>query len=193
MSRLRSPAQRAPQTKDQAIALLDRYAMVAAELRIIQANRDEALAATNAVADTLAVPLVAELKDIAKQLKPWWAASIDELTGGKRKSITLAGCAIGYRLTPPKVTFAHGKDEDMVAALVGTELEDALVRVRRAPNKEAILDAMGGDQCAALRALGFDVRQTEEFFVAALSSVLPAGGDAADVGDAFVGKGVTGA
>lgn len=194
MTRLRSPAQRAPQTKAQALALLERFAARSAEIASIEADRQALLAAANAAADALLVPLAAELKDILKQLKPWWAASFDELTGGKRKSIELAGCVIGYRINPPKVSFVGGDEDAAVAALLGAELE-ALVRTKQSPDKPAILklldarrqallieaatadisdigiDAGKAVEGAQLEELGFAIDQKEVFFVDAIAPV----------------------
>lgn len=184
MTRLRSPAQRAPQTLDQATVLLSRYAQASAELSLIEANRLAELVTANAGADKLAVPLIAELKDIVKQLKPWWAASIDALTGGKKKSIELAGCSIGYRMTPPKVTYSEGTDAEAVDALRATDLAEQLIRVTYSLDKAAILKLLdsedpkpvdGGDIDGAaepvvspkqiVEELGFASKQTEQFFV----------------------------
>lgn len=184
MTRIRSAAQRAPQTLEAASALAARYSAASAELQVIVANRNAILAAANAAADAHAVPLVAELKDIVKQLKPWWAASIEELTKGKKKSIELAGCMIGYRFTPPKVTYANGTDDDAVIALSATELAAELTRTKVSLDKAAILKLLeaedvepavgaegadAGEQLPSakhqLEELGFSLKQTEEFFV----------------------------
>ena len=164
MTRMRSAAQRAPQTIEAATALLARFAEADAQLAAVEAQRQESLAGVNAAADAVAVPLIAELKDIAKQLKPWWEGSFDELTGGKRKSIELGGCSVGYRLSPPKVSYAHGKDEDAVTALQGAGY-DALVRVKPSLDKPAVLKALDGEDANKLLALGFSAPQTESFFV----------------------------
>lgn len=184
MTRLRSPAQSAPQTLAQATVLLSRYAQASAEISLIAANRDTVMAATKAAADTLAVPLIAELKDIVKQLKPWWAVSKGELTGDKKKSIELAGCKIGYRITPPKVTYAYGTDADAVEVLRATDLAELLISIKYSLDKPAILkllesedpEPVDGDAAHTdddqvlppkqrIEELGFGSKQTEEFFV----------------------------
>lgn len=103
MTRVRSAAQRAPQTIEAATDLAGRFAELDAQLARIEADRQDELAKINGAADAAIVPIVAELKDIAKQLKPWWAAHFETLTDGKRKSIELgetlreAGFGIGQR------------------------------------------------------------------------------------------------
>lgn len=179
MTRIQSAAQRAPQTKQQAIELLDRYAAASAKVLSIEADRGGELAKINSAADALLVPLVAELKDIAKQLKPWWAANIEELTGGKRKSIELGGCQLGYRMSPPKVAFAGGTDTDAALLLQAEGFGQRLVRVTPTPDKPALLKLLettpGDDDPVTLwedidklKDLGFSVKQTEQFFVDAL-------------------------
>ncbi len=177
MARLRSAAQRAPQTVQQATDLLNRFADVSAQIDALEAQRAASLAQVNGAADTCIVPLAAELKDIAKQLKPWWAASIEELTAGKRKSIELGGCTIGYRISPPKVTHDHGKDGDAAQVLLGTEYEQRGVRISYALDKPGILKVLDeqalleGDAVpeVSLASLGFASKQTEDFFIDVLA------------------------
>lgn len=176
MARRTSPAQRAPQSREQAIVLLDRYAAIAAEVDKVAAEALADVAATKAAAAAIVAPLEAEAKEIVKAVKTWWAASIDELTGGKRKSIELAGCVLGYRMSPPKVHFAGGTDDVAAAALLGAGLGDALVRTSVAPDKPAILRQLEGedaDAAAALRDLGFAVRQSESFFIDVADALPP--------------------
>ena len=201
MTRSRSPAQRAPQSKEAAIELLEQYAQSSASLAIINANRESALASTNAVADLLAAPLVAEMKEIVKQLKPWWASSFEELTAGKRKSIDLGGCTIGYRINPPSVGHSHGTDADAVIVLQASAYSEQLVRVGYSLDKPAILKLLDAQAAAAaisaaavgpgaspaavddedtepspkpLADLGFSIKQPEIFFIDAIA---PSSGD----------------
>lgn len=165
MTRLRSAAQRAPQTLGQATELAKRYAVASAAVDGIEADRAEALALANAAADEALVPLVAELKDIAKQLKPWWEGNVDELTAGKRRSIELGGCQIGYRTTPPKLAHTHGTDKAAVEVVRGTDYADQVLRVTYALDKPAMLRILDGEDADGLGELGFSAKQTEEFFV----------------------------
>ncbi|SEI68716.1 Mu-like prophage host-nuclease inhibitor protein Gam [Sphingobium sp. AP50] len=151
MSRVRSAAQRAPQTIEAATALCARFAERSAAAALIIQARDETIAKANQTADTELVPITAELKDIEKQLKPFFAAKFDELTCGKRKSIELGGCYLGYRLDKASVAFAHGKDDDMAVTLRAAELTD-YVRTKHSPDKPAIMKALEGERDAiALR------------------------------------------
>jgi len=194
MARLKSAAQRAPQTKEQAIAVLEGYARDSAQIALIEAARADAIAQIDAKADAELVPLVASLKDAAKQLKPWWEANYEELTGGKRKSLDLGGCTIGYRLPPESVKFANGKDADAVVALKAHGFGERLVRVTYAPDKPGILkllkstpepasEGLAPDAEAVtiltdittLKDLGFSITQNEQFFVDAAEDGTAAG------------------
>jgi len=182
MARMRSPAQRAPQNSNQARTLLKRFADLDAQETLVQAARDEAIARANQKADEELVTIVAAKKDIIKQLKPWWAASFEVLTGGKRKSIELGGCMLGFRLGQPTVSYAEGTDKDAAAALraMGDDFA-GYVRVSYAPDKAAIMKALeaeadlppsddGGEAVAKpLHDMGFSIKQTESFFVERLT------------------------
>lgn len=208
MARLRSPAQRAPQTREEALPLATRFAALDARESAIEARRARLLARVNAAAEGLLVLIVAEKKDIVKQLKPWWAGNVDALTEGKRKSIEFGGCLIGYRINPPKVDFAPGGEDAAVAALVAAQQGD-LVRTKLSPDKVAILrvldagiaaqlpakDAIGQDEldrraaaiaaAEALTAIGFARKQPELFFVDRLG---PKPDTVADVTDPDAGS-----
>lgn len=180
MSRLRSAAQRAPQTKDQALELAARFAALSALRAEAEAQRAAEKAAIDAAADAVIVPIDAERADIQKRLKPWFEGNFDGLTGGKRKSIELGGCLLGYRINPPKVYFAGGTDKDAVQALLADPTGRALVRAVLSPDKPEILKVLEAEQAAIaaareagsadvpeapIGALGFSIRQTEVFFV----------------------------
>lgn len=165
MTRLKSPAQPAPQTLGEAIAMLTRFSAISAGLDQIEVDRAESKAAIDAAADKLAAPMRESLKDMARQLKPWWSVAGGELTEGKRKSIELAGCLIGTRMTTPKLGF-QGKEADAVEILVAEDLA-AYVRQKLTLDKQSLLGSLakGGDAAARLRLFGFTRRQREEFFI----------------------------
>lgn len=189
MGRVSSPAKRAPQTLDQAIVLATRFAELDAKADDIEAQRKDAIASVNATADGELVTIVAELKDIAKQLKPWWAANVEQLTEGKRKSKEIGGCMVGYRLSPAAVNFTGGTDKEATLKLRAAQ-QIAFVRFSAAPDKVKIMAALEAARLAAmpvpegvevapptedqlkeiaagqaLASLGFKIKQTEAFFV----------------------------
>lgn len=171
MSRVKSAAQRAPQTTEQATALLARFTTVDAEIASVNAQRDDTIAQANAAADACLVPLAAERDDIVKQAKAWFAANVDELTKGARKSIELGGCLVGNRLSNPKLAFAHGKDADGVTALKAVDWAADLLRIGKTTlDKPAILKGLDGAVAEQLVALGFSAEQKDEFFVERLAA-----------------------
>lgn len=145
---------RAPRSTEQAIALLERHAALEGELAAIEANRAQALAATNAVADALAMPLIDELAAIVGKLKPWWAKAAPELTKGKRKSVELGGCHIGTRSGRASLTIAG--DEDAVVTVMRTlRWAKPFVRTKFSIDRAATLKAIDGKHAGALAQLGF--------------------------------------
>lgn len=174
MTRRKSVAQPAPQTLQDALLLLTRYSTIAAGLAQTEVDRADAKAKIDAAADKLVAPMEAELRDIVRQLKPWWAVARDELTnGGKRKSIELAGCILGHRLSNPTIRFngaAIGKanTDDAIATLQSFDL-DFLLRTKVELDKPAILKAVNSDMDGLVLAeAGFSSYQREEFFVDAI-------------------------
>jgi len=161
--RSRSPAQRAPKTDAEALALAQRRAVLDAEVEAHEAARTTAIAATNAGIDALTVPAIAEIRDIDKQLKVWWPGAAERLTGGKRKSTEFGGCVLGLRTTPPRLAFP-GNDQAMVDAVLATgsrRLRALVIRTKLAPEKPILLKLLGiGDALATkLKALGFSAKQ----------------------------------
>lgn len=191
MGRRRSTAQRAPQTKEQAIEALGRYAELDAAIAARNALREHEVAQANTSADQDVLPFEAEQKDLHKQLAAWWAVSHEDMTGGKSRSIELGSCAIGFRLTPPKLVHGYAKDGEAAIALRATAYGDDLTKVSYTLDKPAILrrvdeetgvkalKAAGAEGLIDLPekdldALGFKPKQTDEFFIAPIAPAQPA-------------------
>ncbi|WP_052730180.1 host-nuclease inhibitor Gam family protein [Sphingomonas sp. SRS2] len=168
MTRRKSVALTAPTTIEEAVALLTRYAAISAGLDQIEVDRSESKAAIDAAADKLAAPMKEALKDMARQLSPWWAVAGAELTEGKRKSIELAGCQLGTRMTTPKLAYP-GKEENAVALLKEVPWIDGFqfLREKLSLDKQGLLKklALGDEDAGRLILLGFTRKQREEFFV----------------------------
>ena len=162
-------AHKAPKTLEQATALLDRVAHIDGETGTIEANREAALAATNAVADTLAIPLRDERAQIVALLEPWWSKVADKLTGGKRKSVALGGCIIGTKAGRPKLAHDFKDDDAAVAALQAHRWAKPLLRIKTTLDRVATLKALAGAHAAKLGELGFSKDQGETFFVERVS------------------------
>lgn len=159
---------REPRTTEQAVAMLERYSTLSAELAGVEANRNAAIAATNAVADTLAAPMLAELEQLRTKLASWWGKKGAELTQGKRKSIVLGGCELGCRM--PRATLTIAGDEDAaIQALSAVRWGKPFLRTKVSIDKVATLKGLDGAQGPRLVELGFG-RETgkSEFFVKAV-------------------------
>ena len=167
----------APRTVEAATALLDRHAQLSAEIGTIEASRASALAATNAVADNLALPLVDQIVcAIEAALEPWWKKAAAKLTGGTRKSIELGGCVVGTRSGRAKLDFAHGDDSCALATLQGKRWAKPLIRVVTSIDKAEIAKALKATNAARLTALGFTMKPAAETFF-----IEPIGNDEAKI------------
>lgn len=187
--RMKSPATPAITSLDELVLRVGRFGALSAEIEGHVARANEQIAAIKANLETATAPMAAEMKAILKAAKPWWAANADQLTDGKRKSVELAGCLVGERLSKPAL--AYPKPEYHAVNLIEGRAWAALLRVKKELDKPAILKALayqepgtddGGldaliDELEAveirdtLRALGFGVDQKEEFFIARLAEL----------------------
>ena len=114
--RRKAPRQIAPQTIEEAIALLARYSGILTETERLRADADVAIATIEAARDAAIAPMEEEAKSLFLQLRAWWGVAGDTLTEGKRKSYELAGCILGVRTTPPGLKMP-GKVEEAANTL----------------------------------------------------------------------------
>lgn len=159
MTKLRVTASTADAT-----IMLERFAQLGIEVQLLEASRADGIAAANAAADQMLLPIVTEQNEIRAQLEPWWKRNGAELRG-KRKSIELGGCVIGTKAGTASLQFAGG--DDKAAALALTALAWAKKLLRRTPtlDKAAIAEALKGKRGAELRTLGFSMPDPVETFV----------------------------
>lgn len=165
-----------PRTVEQATELLDRVARLDGEAASIKGNRDAAIAATNAAADALLVPVQAERDAIAGVLEIWWKANGPALLKGKRKSMELGGCIIGTKAAPLALTYGNSDDFDVaVERLREQRWTKQYVRTVHSVDKTATKDALaaGGKHAEQLRELGFGTRGGAPAFL--LKAVTQAG------------------
>lgn len=163
-----------PETDETAIAMLELLATLDSELGVIEADRVAAVAATNAVADTLALPVIEKKAAIIAVLEPWWKAAAPRLTKGKRKSIELGGCKIGTKSSVEKVEHGFADDKAALAAIVGdTKIRAAATTTRRVLDKGAIALLLKGKSAVgvALKKLGFRMGGgADAFFVTPIAT-----------------------
>ena len=171
-----------PQTAEEAIGLLGRYAAIDATIEAARADAEAEIAAIRARVDAACAPLEVDLKAAFNRLKPWWAVEGDALTEGKRKSLELGGCVIGHRMTPPKVVFVPaGKTLDEVIGDWWADDNWTFLRSKDPElDKPTIMECLRGsdkyapEEVEDLTKLGFSVRQKEEFFIDRIPPKAPA-------------------
>lgn len=164
-----------PRTLEQATPKIERVAVVDHELTLIAANRAEAIASTNAIADRLAAPLLEERARLVAELEPWWKGAAAGLLKGKRKSVELGGCDIGTKAKAASVTHTHQDDDAAIEKIMGVAwARKLLIRVKHELNLTAIKAMLAAEPATAadrrkldeLKALGFSLpAPTETFFV----------------------------
>jgi len=149
-----------------AIALLERFSKLGADLAAIEANRSVAIAGTNKVADALALPVLTELQKIHARIEPWWALNKAELTKGTRKSIELGGCMIGTKLGNTVLGHVFVTDAAALVALQAARWAKPYVRVTYSIDRAATLGALKGAHKERLADLGFKaVPGADTFFL----------------------------
>lgn len=168
---------RAPRTVEQATELLERVSRLDGEASTIAANRDAAIAATNAIADSLLVPVLEERAAIAGVLEAWWSKDGSTLLSGKRKTLELGGCMIGTKAASIALTFGNSDDFDAAVDRLRSERwGKPFVRVSYAVDKKAVKDVVTTAKSARgeqLKQLGFGTRGGADVFV--LTTVTQAG------------------
>lgn len=176
--RMKAAAVAVPQTMEAAIDRLARFARLEGEMELVSLAAADAKARIDAARDIAAAPIVAEMKLIMAELKPFWEARRQEITGGKRKSVVLGGCEIGTRLGNPSLAYPKDQEEELLEELGYLGFRWA-IREKPEFDKPAIIKALNPDpnidfeiaDAAALTGLGFAVRQTETFFIARAATV----------------------
>lgn len=164
--RRKAPKQDAPQTLEQAIALISEYRDLTDKVEELELAKGSAIARIEAEYDLFAKQLEIRSIEIFRQLRAWWAVAAPEMTEGKRKSISLAGCNIGERTTPPALKLKGITHEGLVEKLLDLGLKSYL-RITHKLDKPAAIKALKAeDPCGKLLAeMGASVKQAEEFFI----------------------------
>lgn len=175
MPRRKSAPQNAPSTLPEAIAIIERYLGLIAQIEELKASADESILKIQTLRDQMSAPLKAQTDDLFLQLRAWWGVAGPEITGGKTKSTELAGALIGERTTTPSLKLPKGmKAEDAVAFIKSLVDDfpglDGLVRVKTELEKPAIIKLLRsstavGPAVDRIKEEGFSVAQREEFFI----------------------------
>lgn len=179
MARRKSAPQAAPSTLPEAIAIIERYLGIEAEIEQLKADADRSIVTIQSARDTLVAPLKVETDGLFLQLRAWWAVAGPDMTEGKRKSIELAGALIGERTTPPALKTPRGVPmQEVIDGLFDWLGGDFLVtthkldkpaiiralRLRLDPEDDSHADGLR-DQRILGETLKLTVDQREEFFI----------------------------
>ena len=148
-----------------ATPFLERYAVLAAQIALVQAARDERIAGANAEADRALQPLVDEAAAIRLQVEPWWARHGAGLLPAKRKTMELGGCMIGAKAGRSSLAFAGGNDAAALAALQECKWAKPYIRVTYAVDKTATAAGLAGKHAPGLKELGFSMPAAPETFI----------------------------
>lgn len=166
---------RVPKSLPAATALVERFALIDAELSRIEAVRTAAIVAANQVADEAGASLLVEREDLVTALGKWWPGAAPNLTKGKRKSIELAGCVIGSKSGRAKLAL-DCEEEPVIAAMAKLRWAKSLLQIKLSLRRTAILAALSGPRAGELGKLGFRIDDgTEMFYIerAAQDGTLP--------------------
>jgi len=169
-ARAKSRAIEAPQTVDQADAVLFQYGQTFNTIARLQADLDDGLAKLKAQYEEHAKPHQERLKTLFEQLAAFGATNRDRLTeNGKSKTVQLPAGMIGWRQCPPSVRWAKGlKAEDIIVAIKKAGLK-RFIRTKEEPNKERMLE----EPSIATKIPGVIIgSKGEEFFVAPIGAEL---------------------
>lgn len=177
MARRKATPQSAPSTLPEAIAIITRYLAIEAEIECLKTEADRSIATIQAWRDECVAPLKAETENLFLQLRAWWAVAAPDMTGGKRKSIELAGALIGERTTPPSLKLPQGMTAaDAIREIfewLGGEFivtvnkldKPAIIRALRAqPDEDDDANTIWHRQILSEK-LGLAADQREEFFI----------------------------
>lgn len=151
-----------------AMSALKRVARIDGAIASLEGTRKALIAKINAASDPKLVKLINEREQLCATLEPWWAANAAALTNGERKSIELGGCMIGTALGTPSLVYGPGDRDFGLSKLKAAKWAKKLVRVTFAVDKVEVRKELDGARADDLKDMGYEVRQTETFFVRAL-------------------------
>ncbi len=126
----------APQSREEAAAMLRSIGEGAREVARIEADMNDDLARIKEEAEAKAAPHRSAIMQMTEGLKTWCEANRETLTdGGKRKFADLGTGRIEWRFSPPKVTIRGV--EGVIAAIKTLGLP--FLRTKEEIDKEAML------------------------------------------------------
>lgn len=159
-ARVKAPAMiDVPQTLDEVNRAIAEIGIAQRERDRIQADMNDALAATREGYEAQAAPYAARIKELTAAVQLWCEANRARLTeNGKTKTAKLAAGEVSWRMRPPSVVVRGA--EAVLEALRSLGL-NRFIRVKEEINREAILI----EPEVAAQVKGITVTQSEDFIV----------------------------
>lgn len=139
-TRIKTTAQPAAQSRDEAEAMIGRIGQISRELTRQDADLGDALAKAKQNAEAVALPLKDELETLKDRVQRWAEANRNDITrAGKTKTVEFTTGKVSWRARPASVTLR--KVEDVIAFLEKAKGGMAYLRIKAEVNKEALRDA----------------------------------------------------
>lgn len=150
-----------PQNITDANRMVRELGITQRELRRIETNMADELAAVRERHEAAAAPHKRAAEDMLNGLQIWATANREAITnGGKVKFCMVPAGKLEWRNTPPSVTV---RGAERVLELLKEKWKKAFIRTKEEINKEAILDS---PKDHAVRSLpGITINNREEFIV----------------------------
>jgi len=149
----------AAQSRDEAQTMVARIGAISRELARQEADLGDELARVKADAETRALPLKTELKDLQEAVQTWAEANRAELTReGRTKTVELTTGKVSWRNRPPKVSL---RNVDALVSYLVEKLDSRFLRIKREIDKEAML----ADAGTAAKLPGVTIKSAGEEFI----------------------------
>lgn len=159
-ARVKAPAMiDVPQTLDEVNRAIAEIGIAQRERDRIQADMNDALAATREGYEAQAAPYAARIKELTAAVQLWCEANRARLTeNGKTKTAKLAAGEVSWRMRPPSVVV---RGADMVLEALHRLGLHRFIRLKEEVNKEAVL----AEPEIADQVKGLAISQVEDFIV----------------------------
>lgn len=157
--RLKKPATPVPNDLTEVEKYMAEIADLDDKFKLIDARLDKKKLRLQTRANAQLEPLKLRGKQLFEGIAAFAESRRGELTTEERKSVALAIGTLGWRLNPPYVEF-DTDDDTMVARLEKLGL-DKFIRIRKEPNREAMLEHR--DEAEQVSGVSFE--QDEDFYV----------------------------
>lgn len=136
VTRIKAPAQDAPQTRDDVAALIRQIGDLQRDSAREQAAMNDGIAEVTQRHQPRLAQLTEQIEDLQAGVQTWCEAHRDELTGGKVKSANLVTGEVQWRQRPPSVRI---RAQEVVIETLRRLGLDRFLRVKEEINKEAVL------------------------------------------------------